>query len=374
MNKEGQEIRLDSTETDSQQSPDWNDESQVERVMAQDELELESKEQKRFSEAAEQIASKEKLQHIKIEIFFGAHGSEEDAQGIEKRFPQADIYIPEMYGWNENVLQGLRDLSYARITPEQFLKEIQLDPDNLMYGFIKKQMELVYNSFKPIVVIDVPQGHQLDTESYMPKNESSDRELWPNPSVNFGRIVTKFRESIKYESEMHNEREDYMISQLDGKIKEALALRPDLKAKDPLNILMFLGAAHTRVAHQLNKLGVDSKLTMSRKLFQFNFNSEASRRYSLGKEINVDLAAKALLENFTGGLFGAIARELTQDTNQQMAYMRKMVTHFSTEEIKDIFKLTPYDAQFKILHLLNQKGLSQPSSRADFEKFLSIPG
>lgn len=337
-----------------------------------------------------------------IQIYFSGHGSSEDIagatntrqsspekfkrKGLADLFKKADIYVPELYGWTESALRQLQDLSYGRITPEQVLTEISshikshiadviernnfdMEREDPMYSFKKSELEMIYQSYKPIIIFDIPEGHPksgiLRGDQYTrPTGEISQLDT-------FEKTLSFIRESLKKTANSHNEREDYMLSQINPKLEEVFKQRPDLRNKSDLQVLMFLGALHTRVAHTLKQYGVKIKSHNSRSPQIFGFNNEAHRRLAFGMEVNNELAAQVLLEELCLEVLGGIILNLTKDHNEVTAFVRKIVNRFTYDEIKELYEIGMPGAIVKFLSYLNEKNINPPTNHSDLMSFIS---
>ncbi|HEY4520323.1 MAG TPA: hypothetical protein VJJ72_00765 [Candidatus Paceibacterota bacterium] len=325
--------------------------------------------------------SREKAPNFKIEIYFGIHGTAEDMEGddgtnspgrfkrrgLRESFESADIYVPELHGWNETALQKMQDLSYGRISPDDFIKEAGLNKRDPMFGFKKAQLEMIHKSFKPIIILDVPED---DPRSEAMSNHYLGPKEKARPS-NFNQALASIKENLRQAADLHNEREDYMISQLVPRLEEAFKIRPDLRNRSDLKVLMFLGIAHTRVAHQLAEYGLTINTKYSRLPFIFSYDIEAQRRLALGKEVDNELAAKVLLEQLCRYVIGPIATRLTNENNEVIAFIRKIVSLFTYEEIKHLYSLGIPSAFSEFFKYMEEKKIYPPRDHSELISFIS---
>lgn len=321
-----------------------------------------------------------------VEIYFSSHGTAEDIKGVEKNTPQAglekfkrrgllesfqraDIYVPELHGWNEFSLSRMQELSYGRVTPEQIIKEIKLKPEHPMFGFLKSEMEMIYGSYKPIIIFDVPDTHPRSKvlRDYM--LGQTREKIKGRPT--FEKILAIIKKDLREKADLHNEREDYMLNQLASKLEEVFKQRPDLVNKPDLRVLMFLGAYHTRVVQMLTKYGVKVQSRHSRSPQIFGFENEAQRSLALGKEVSNELASKVLLEGLCSSLMGPIASSLTEDSNEAEAFIRRIVSLFTYEEIKNLYEMGIPRAVGEFFVYLEKKGVNPPSSHTELVSFIS---
>ena len=189
---------------------------------------------------------------------------------------------------------------------------------------------------------------------------------------NFQRLLQEIKIKTKKNADIHNEREDYMLSQLLPKVEEILKNRPDLANKKDLKILMFLGAVHTRISHLMTKFGQKNTRTFSRPIMRYSFQDEAHRRFALGKEVDNELASKILLEGLASNLIGQIAQNFTSDNDKISAFIRKIVSSFTFEEIRELYAMSLPEAVKQFITYLGNKGINPPKNLSDLEKFISV--
>ena len=350
----------------------------------------------------------QRLPDYTVEIYFGVHGTAEDVKGAEEdtpkasldkfrrrglaeSFKKADVYVPELHGWAESSLIQLQELSYGRITPDQLLAETRsemisnmkvlkgktiLKPEEIprleddpMFGFKKSQIDMIYKSYKPIVIFDVPQE---DPRSEVLHNHVLGKSKeQPSRQATFEKTLATIKVNLRTTADLHNEREDYMLSQLTPKLEEVFKQRPDLKNKPNLRVLMFLGAVHTRMAQMMSKYGIQVESRHSRSPHIFGFSNEAHRRLALGKEVSNELAAKVLLEKLCLELMGPVVTNLTDDNNEVGAFIRKIVNVFTYEEIKYLYGLEMSSAILEFFSYLGKKKINPPRDHTELISFLS---
>lgn len=330
-------------------------------------LDAEEAEKLELLDKAKSREGKEPIPHLKINIFFGFHGSYEDSRGLEKEFSDSDIYAPELSGWTDLDNQLFVELSQGRITPEQFMKESG-SSKSPMAGFFRKQAEMVHRSFKPIVFLDLPAGNPLHEALIMNLKKWGD--LRPG-LYDFRKVIAEVKSLIKEEADLHSQREDFMLGRLYAGVKEVLARRPDLAGKKSLKVTMFLGAAHTRVSHLLQEYGQEVSRKFSHNPLVYPLGTEAERRYAMGKPVENDLAARVLLERFASVPLGMLAERFTVDNHETVTFMRKIESTMSYDDIKDIFSAPPDIAPIVFINLLAKKNVSIPKTPKEFQQFIS---
>src|SRR6185503_19683295 len=109
-----------------------------------------------------------KIPKLHFDFFFGAHVTLKDTEGLEKRFQEADIYVPELSGWTERAKQTFNDVSYGRITPKEAILEYHVDESEEGLEFFNALLNMIYKSYKPIILID---------KKYVNQNHDEEKEL-----------------------------------------------------------------------------------------------------------------------------------------------------------------------------------------------------
>lgn len=255
------------------------------------------------------------------------HRTEEETRDLKERFQKTDVFVPEMFGWTEDYLSALRSLSFGEITPEDIL--LKRKATNQIYfsrdaGFL----ELIYNSKKAIVLIDVPKNHPLDFRE-------QDLKF---PEIEFGNDFNQCLESVKqYTSDyakFQKEREKYILKQFKLKIQETINTYPQLKEKQDINVLVAIGEAHDLLSSKLrDKHWMTEASKESSELFFYN--EEAMIKNMHGESVDNDLAARIITERL---LFRAFKDTFfTESTKSSVKSIREFVSKFSYDEMRNLY-------------------------------------
>ena len=62
---------------------------------------------------------------IQLKIYFGGHDTEEDADKLAKGLQEADVYIPEVNGWNDSALKFFSDVSKGEQSLDTIIKDAE---------------------------------------------------------------------------------------------------------------------------------------------------------------------------------------------------------------------------------------------------------
>src|SRR3989344_4208027 len=270
---------------------------------------------------------------ISIHILYAPHATERDVEPIREKFIVADIYIPEAEGWTNDQLQAFRMVSEGEITPAQLFQSQGLRRVDAQHFYAS--LEMVRNSHKPIIFIDVPREHK-NVEAF-----------------------------FKWEKE----REDYMRSMLPIKIKEILNEYPDIKRRDSLNILVALGSQHTRLYSKLKQEGYDVN---KEEIPSYGFFDKGMKAYMFGGDIDDELAAKIFLEEEFATAYKKDINGLTDNVINRLHLKQKIISQFSFTEAEEIFGAIQEGKNLRvILDLkLKEKGIKFPQSPAQLFHFL----
>lgn len=294
---------------------------------------------------------------ISVDIFFSCDKTPEDLEGLYERIREADIYIPEAFGWERRHLDLFRKASFGEIDSAQLTKRLK------RYSPVfRKQVQDVYNSHKPITIIDVPSWHRL-------KNESN--EVWthsPSYEGNFYQVLDYTRAVLANLSYYHNDREEYMLRQVTPKkIEELLKIYPSPVIQQTINILLSLGSGH-----------VPMPLDYS----EYSFTDEGIIRSKFGKEVDDELAARIFLESFLEDMISSsgyirLTDWLTKYSKKISMLKRRIVGELTFEEAQKIFDYRKsYQGIFprqEFNRIFFEKRISIPRNEKELDEFLAKP-
>jgi len=255
--------------------------------------------------------SKEKLPKLHFDFFFASHVTEEDAKGLEERFKETDIFIPEMTEWTKKNLEEFQAVSDGKITPEELKNSKKGISGSRMF-----ELKMVYKSKKPIIFVDITRGQKKGLGKPEFKLD------FDKPS-SFEEKFSKFKEFLKKDSDFSKKREDIIISNLLPNIREVIRQRPDLVNKKDLKVLLRLGSNHTTVFHKLAESGEKVSRKFSKLPHIYSYFSACKRALIMNKPINDDDMAHALLEELIGDSLVSINKKINERTDLRSAFHRK---------------------------------------------------
>lgn len=312
---------------------------------------------------------KEGEPRINVDIFYGYHRKQKDIEAVRKQFTECNIYIPEAAGWSEEDIKLYRSVSSGAMPEQEFERyKTRLKPH------IRSEVEMLYNSKKPIVLIDIPKVHRLYKELLM--YDLSIQKEFQNPG-SFEQLLQFTKSHIKKVSTFQREREEYMLSHLKPAVDQILKEYPDLKRKEVVRVLLRLGATHTPFYHILKKgLGEGVQEHFQETPMVFLFVDEARRRYQLNKEVNDQLIAKALVESWINPA-RIIDTLPSSQINKKFIFLRKFIDQLDDNDIKEIYETRyqkPNIFPELVLHKMKEKGFQFPKTEQELDKMIGWKG
>ncbi|MFY9462268.1 MAG: hypothetical protein WAP51_03655 [Candidatus Sungiibacteriota bacterium] len=311
---------------------------------------------------------------VSFDIFYSAHETREDAKGLAERFRKADIYVPEANGWTEMWRRDMNAVSQGTLTPELFFRKRGVDPKNVLFSFDFAEIEMLYGSKKPVVFVDLPESHPLYRRTQETKQEINRFNL----TKGFPEMLKKFTSDLKRFADVQVERERYMLQELKRlteRIQKGEA--PEFKGKKDAKLLLFLGAAHTKIYHELKKSGAEAGRGFVTMPYVFGeFASEMFRRQMFGKPVNDELAARAVGGLFFRAVVINYAGYLRQDSHKLALLERKVVSRFSFNDIKSVFDRAQKSADtmgalaLGFSEKFDEKKIKIPADEKELDEFL----
>ncbi|KKU52679.1 MAG: hypothetical protein UX72_C0003G0060 [Parcubacteria group bacterium GW2011_GWA2_47_10] len=304
-----------------------------------------------FRSKIEKLVKQGKIPPTNVDIFFSAHKTTEDIKGFEERLKNADIYIPEALGWDEEALSSLREVSEGRKTPRELIQELQGNPDNPEYAAQLYRAEMLYGTKKPLGIIDLPDSSQFF--EHLKK-----RVVDFSNSVNFEQILDTYLAHLEEDADFEKKREEHMLDSLGPVLEKLVKEHPELSKKKGLNVFMTLGSAHTGVYHGLKEGGIEAARSFKVEPYCWGYEVEAIRRYRFGKPVDETLAARAFFERVLKKLLPELF--MPDDGNSEIStnVARRVISVFSCEEIRPITESKNHEQFFdKFLTAVEKKGL-----------------
>ena len=311
----------------------------------------------------QKIEKLEKEPKISYHIFYGFHTTPKDLENLGQAVEKADIYIPELVNWRAEDLEGYNQLSQGEITPEELAAEDGLSQKSNFF----KEFQIIYNSKKPILFVDLPEGHELffeRREACMFHDQA--RYLFANGK--FQPAIEKMREHIKGYGDYLIKRDEVIRANLEKKVKELIKGHPELKKKKEVKTLLALGVGHTPFYHRLKKEKLPVSREFSHQPMVFHACGEAERKLKFSKEIDKEVLARVFIE----GLLDDVLQREIEDTNKRMMVKRSISSKLTFEEIAEISKELGKGRGVSIADCLKKRNIKVPETEQEIDEMLKV--
>lgn len=318
----------------------------------------------KISETVDTWRERNKCPPIDIEIYFGSHKGALEFKRFANHLHDADIFIPEVYGWFGIQQKYYRKVAAGKMTPEQF--EARMTKKSEFWEHTKAMLESIYNSKIAIGFADVDaysaKKFKKNDKHSLDKYDSDfrfDFEVTPNMSKEdlLDLIEERKAEPTLYWQnfvDQQERRENQIVENLPHTIEEVFKAYPALKKKERVRVLLKLGTFHTRVAHLLKKNTNNVNMNFAKMPHQFSYTLELIRRLHFDKPLDdsfiLHLWLEALLRNYYS------REKLGETSDDAEILLRKIGKQFADEEIINIF--------------INQKDVSSSAIRARIKQKL----
>ncbi|MFA6520033.1 MAG: hypothetical protein WCT44_00290 [Candidatus Paceibacterota bacterium] len=321
-----------------------------------------------FLNSLQELWAKEKKEgdpELKFSFVFGHHLSPGDLNKVKVKIKEADVFIPEGFGWDQQSLDTWRQLSGGVLSAEKLEKSHEKAYSDFKtdrkFFFLREMIKVLERAGKKITFIDTEINNPLVIVQNL-LNTTSVREF--SQIKDFEGKKENVKQRLQNLSVISHGRENYMLQQLPVKIRELLDANPDLRKKPEVKILFFLGANHTPVYHTMKKLAPeDTEEDFSTYPLIFSFYDEAARRIRFNKQASLseELLARVVLElDFWNYLSRGVNEILKQsNSNELTTKVRSIIELFSLEEIKNIYENIAKRKKFRdiLLEKCKQKGI-----------------
>ena len=269
--------------------------------------------------------------NIKYTFFYSAHANRADFIDLEKFVQEADIVIPEVFGWEHNELVRLRQVAKGksralRQRPKMTDQQGRLVDEatvSYLYGDHETTDQILFNCRKQIFLVDVPMGHP-DVELFHESQKASIFDI--SNFEDSDELLDHFTYAKAFEAKWHLLRERYMLEKLGEVISK-------IEAKEPKKVLIVLGALHTQLSTVLQDNGEDVRRHFTHSPLIFPLREEITRRFMFGKDVSRDLVAQAILE----GVYALEINKEATNTDEATRIARQEFGSFTVEQFRKSF-------------------------------------
>ena len=309
----------------------------------------------------ENMPEKEKEPKVSYHFFFSPHHTAEDYKNLEAAFRDADIYVPEVAFWDDQIKKDYEGVAAGKLSPARG------------FGYNKatlREASIIYNSNKPIILVDLQSTEKELEKEFDAREKMTNDATKQFLSGNFDESIKMMRASIGDGAKLEAQREAMIKINLKSKINEFLKDNPKYKEKEELNVLVKLGAYHTRIYQEMLTEGQSVSREFSAMPFSLPYLMEAQRRIVFGKDLSDEIVAKSIIAT---DLIIYLMR-LTNDSSSAYAALRRILDKFTLEDIKEISEKCGQAAkdrkQVSIISMINEIAGNVPKIREEFKRLL----
>ncbi len=260
-------------------------------------------------------------------MLFGSHVTADEAEFIQKSFQYCDIYIPEAIEKGCTLQEEFcNQIAQGDICIDKFAR---WNPETLPFRI--REWEIVSDSKKLIWICDIPYFYTGDDLKCLEKANY----VYPGK---FESALSELERDIKTYTQAHQLRERYIIQNIRWRLRALIRGDQGIREKEQLKVLMFMGAFHTNVGHQL------AKKFMCIRTFQvlplvYPPVVEVMRRFVFGKRVNQEILAQVFLSEYFGKFFVSLGGRKRiyayEMVDPMLAWVRKL--NISFEEVKSLW-------------------------------------
>lgn len=317
--------------------------------------------------------TKEKGPKLSFEFFYSSHFTGADKRGLGERVKDADIFVPEAYGWNDETKSVLEEVASGKAGPTEIAQRYGLreDPARGYEAPFLGTLRALHNTKVKVELLDIPASHPLTAELFEAHANLSRIDL----TKDFAEHTESYGEKLKEAARLQVLREEYILERLASLASDIrIGKLPELKGKTDVRILLAYGVVHTPLSHALVKNGEDARRTFGALPYIFGYDSEAMRRFTLGKDVPSDLASRALMDRVVSAY--TVRRLPGAESLPKVVFIRKTLEQLTPDELGALFeklraeRFDPLRSAELIKAAFREKGVEWPLTREELEKAL----
>ncbi len=240
----------------------------------------------------------QKEPRVTLSFFLSRHNNEEDLEGFESAFKDADVLMIEVLNWMPNTEDIYNRISMGNVDKNDLSAlDIVRQSTNpaFQYALIKK----LYGSKKTVIFPDVPGNHELAQRisvSNTQLREAINRYRTSLLSGKLDEAVAYYREWLDLSSQIQQLREDFIRYRIRSELK-ALKRYPKFRGKDEIKVLQIIGAGHSSLVDILKKDGVAVATILPESNDDEPLEVTILRKRINEEEILDELCTRAMIEN-----------------------------------------------------------------------------
>ncbi|MDB5165008.1 MAG: hypothetical protein JWL89_634 [Candidatus Saccharibacteria bacterium] len=166
-----------------------------------------------------------------VHFHLTAHSLAEHVAGLQQLYDEADVFIPEMYGWTAKSLRDWNAISKGE--RKTYVRYQQTPSADSHGGFTNALLDLTYRKYKPIRFID-------DDARDSPKKSAA--KLWQAQTTE--QALQALADQTADDAQDAVRRNIIMAEKLGPTVSGAIEANPKLRNKDDVKVLVFIGSLH----------------------------------------------------------------------------------------------------------------------------------
>ncbi len=305
----------------------------------------------------------ERLPQIDLEIYFSPHHSVKDAEKLDARFKECDIYAPEMVGHTSASQRYMDLLSEGQVAPMKHDNAYNQSVENMLVGQHKK-----------IILVDMDDKTLEKYESIALQIKNLNFEASSNFDYgNFDKACLLQQAAFAMSGDLENVREQCIKDRLQTSVNYVCKHDSSLRIKDRVRVLMSFGTAHRTLFHLLKKEHPEIKRTLGRDVVLLH-SEEGDHRKKRHPDtpLSPELVARSFIEE---KFMGHLSLDAFTDFHRLVAVMRYIAAQYSVDEIRELSSYSgrnsEYDFQQHFLRTITEKGFSLPKNDEDCDHILA---
>lgn len=165
------------------------------------------------------------------------------------RMRDADIIVVESVRWDSDTYEFLNDISQGKINPDDWARDV--DEEDVKNSFKYEYYKNLYNSKKPVLVIDLPESKVSEMDKVVDNFQKLRKEVWEKEGDNFESILKIIRLTLEKDEKLSEARNEFAVKFLPILMKKFLDNHEKLKEKEKLNIQITFGSLHSPLVKML---------------------------------------------------------------------------------------------------------------------------
>lgn len=269
---------------------------------------------------------------VKVELYFGAHGSANDAEAVKIKFDACDVYIPECFGRTDDLqkaYQTVADDVEARESALCITLKTQLSE------YMATELEMIRGSQKAIMLVDMPADHP-----HAPDLLSSLHRMKAPLSADdtFEEAVERATEPLRTFGALQRERERYILEHFRPQLRAVIRNRTNLHEKAAISVLMRMGAVHSGLLSAFRGDGIETERSFQNLPLHFPFEHQIMRSVMFDLDASIDAVAGVLLTKLIDKAIPKFWSERVRDgTLKTLDLMGRIQHACSAAEVRELW-------------------------------------